>query len=127
MIICKHCTKIIEIGKPYVSLDVGDFCDEKCVLDHFSEEVSKAGESYIQKECGHCFNCKETTEDTIFESTPIPRRKCKLDQTVDCDNVENCNKFQYGEPEKHVLSYTEKETTEKVSEAILYNAEKLKG
>lgn len=126
MIICKHCTTIIEVGKPYVSLKEGNFCNKQCVIDHFTNEVEKAGESYIKKECGHCFNCKETSEDTILGTCFTPRQKCKLDESVDCDNIENCNNFQYGEPEKHILSYKDAETTETISKAILYNAAKLK-
>ena len=119
MVKCKRCKKVITIGQPFIKLQfIGDFCNEDCVNDFIKCEIKKFGISYIKEQCGHCFNCRESTENSMFGSNT--KQKCKVDESIDCEDVEQCSNFMYGEPEKYTFTYNRDGGKEFTVEAIKY-------
>lgn len=102
MIKCKQCKKIIEVDKVYLNMEFGDFCSEKCVCDYITIQFNDCKRK-IKRECENCFNCLKDEEHSMFGSNC--QIKCKLNDKIDCYDIEECENFIYGDPEIRDYSY----------------------
>lgn len=119
MIKCTHCKNVIEMGKSFVKIQfIGDFCNEDCSIGFIKDQIKKSGLSYIKEDCEHCYNCCENTDNSMFGTNTT--QKCKLDENIDCENMDKCKSFIYGEPEKYDFTHNRNGGKTTTNEAIKY-------